>query len=355
MKKKKNYGLRVRALVVFATVLISGITAVMLFSPLFDVSEAYCEGNVRLSDEELIETSQIVHGKNILTQSLRKIRRNISSLPMVEEVSVKRVFPDKIKIIVKERVPAAYMEFGGAIAVADVDGRILEIISDERADVIRKTNTPVSAVQDNDLTEKNEDKSGDKNNGQENNTGEEAASNNKDGTVAEDDTTADKMEQFNPYNVPLIAGLELTKAETGRIAESNADEKLKTVLGLLNSLEKVGLLSGATYINVNDLSDVTLFIENRLEIQLGVLENIDYRCAFLSKVINEKLSETEHAIMDYRTDDIYVRQPDDGKARMEPKQSTVPETKKSDREDEGDEDDGDETNGTENASSEDDE
>lgn len=97
------------------------------------------------------------------------------------------------------------------------------------------------------------------------------------------------------------------------------------MLKTFRDLEKAGLLIRSTYLDVTNLNDVTLVIEKRLEIQLGTLDNMEYRSAFLAKVINEKISGTEHVIMDYRSEDIYVRQPEDGQARMIPKPSAAPE------------------------------
>lgn len=65
-------------------------------------------------------------------------------------------------------------------------------------------------------------------------------------------------------------------------------------------------------------------IEKRLEVQMGNTDNIEYRCAFLAKVVNEKISSTEYAVLDYKGDDIYVRQPDDGKERVVPKPTPTP-------------------------------
>ena len=139
------------------------------------------------------------------------------------------------------------------------------------------------------------------------------------------ETAANGEEKALPYEVPLVVGLELTKPEPGKSADSKERDKLGKVLETFRDLEKAGLLVRSTYLDVTSLNDVTLVVEKRLEIQLGTLDNMEYRSAFLAKVINEKISGTEHVIMDYRSEDIYVRQPEDGQARMIPKPSAVPE------------------------------
>lgn len=349
MDTNKKLRLKTRAIVVFFSVVIIGVVAVMLVSPFFNVNEVICEGNNRLTADAIIQSSGIVYGKNILMQGTGKARRSIANMPMIESVSVKRVLPDKIKITVNERTPAAYISTGGALAVTDTGGRILEIIADDRVEKITSANTPQK--KNTEENSENSDNNNSDNSGSNNNSGAEnpdsnnsenpennnensggqaeADNNNADNNAENTDNTV-STEENNSYGIPLVAGLELSKAEPGRQAESQTKEKLNTALNLFSNLDKTGLLSRATYIDITDLSDVTLIIENRLEIQLGNLNNIEYRCAFLSKVINEKISATEHVVMDYRTDDIYVRQPDDGKARMVPKATSTAKPDSSD-------------------------
>ena len=345
MNKDNKPRLRTRAIVVFLSVLIIGVAGCMLVSPFFNVDEVVCEGNNRLTADEIIQSSGIVYGKNILMQGTGRARRSISGIPMIESVSVKRILPNKIKITVNERVPAAYISSGGALAVVDTGGRVLEMISDDRVGKITMANTPKSKDESENTGKGNSDKV---NSDSETNKSDNAESGNaandsgenksndngeqSDSTDNSADSTAAEItaEEGNPYTVPLVSGLELSKAEPGRQAESQTGDKLSTALNLFGNLDKTGLLNRATYIDITDLSDVTLVIENRIEIQLGNLNNIEYRCAFLAKVINEKISPTEHVVMDYRTDDIYVRQPDDGKERMVPKPSATAKPQSSD-------------------------
>lgn len=122
-----------------------------------------------------------------------------------------------------------------------------------------------------------------------------------------------------PYEAPMVKGLTLHSPNIGKKVESKEPEKLEKTMELLRALEEAALLVRTTYVDVTDLSDVTLMVENRLEIDLGSLDNIAYRSQFLREVIEEKISATEHAVMDYRGEHLYVRAPEDGKERMIPK------------------------------------
>lgn len=82
-------------------------------------------------------------GKNILVQNLAEIKKRVADIPMVEEASVRRVFPNKIKIWIKERIPAAYIYTGNQCAVVDVNGKILDVLADRRVEQLVAGNTPV--------------------------------------------------------------------------------------------------------------------------------------------------------------------------------------------------------------------
>ena len=349
MDNRGKIKLRIRMILVFLVVVFLGVAIGMLFTPAFNVQEVWCEGNERIPQEDIIETAQIVIGKNILLQSVSNIRKRIEKIPMVETVSVKRVIPDKFRIIIKERVPAAYMYFGDGLAVIDTEGRVLDILSDERVDEIVDLYTPESVKQE----ENSEETEASQKENTENTDGENSEEN-KDEQTSSEEATEDEADNGNQrvddrdgqensgenseeqssdiqeaadsslYAAPLVVGVDLDKPEAGKTAGSKEKEKFSIALDLFYNLGKAGLLSRATYIDLSDISDIMLVIENRLEIQIGSPDNLEYRCVFLAKVINEKISSTEHVLMDYRTDDIYVRQPDYGQARMQPTAAPKP-------------------------------
>ena len=113
-----------------------------------------------------------------------------------------------------------------------------------------------------------------------------------------------------------MSGFELNNVKEGKKAESGDSDKFNKMYELCRALKGAELLNRTTYINVENLDDITVVIENRLEVQLAKAENINYRCRFLAEVINTKLSATESVILDYRGDDIYAINRDDGGERV---------------------------------------
>ena len=316
-RNKRRMNPKLKMVLTFLVVLCLGTSIGLMFTPIFHVQEVICEGNSRIPGEEIADAAQEINGKNIFLVRLSDIRRNVEEISMVEEASVRRVFPNKLKITVQECIPAGYIYTENQCVLLDLEGKVLDIIADERVSKMVESFTPKETpIQ-------TEDKADTK----KTNAGEESkteASYDAKEEKSSDEKTQEEVADVRTYTVPLVMGLELHKAEIGKRADCKEKEKYNQAFALFRQLETNGLLVRATYLDLQDLNDVTLVIENRLEVQLGSLENIEYRSAFLAKVINERISATEYAIMDYRTDDIYVRQPEDGKARMKATPTPAP-------------------------------
>lgn len=67
-------------------------------------------GNARLSRAMVLEYAGIREGDNSLALSIGRIERNLRDTPWVEEVSVKRLLPDRFVIRLKERMPSFWVQ-----------------------------------------------------------------------------------------------------------------------------------------------------------------------------------------------------------------------------------------------------
>ncbi len=326
-ERRKRMPVYIRITIIFLVVAMVGILSAMLFAPVFRVEEVLCDGLQRISQEEIVAAAEVPTGQSILLQRLSGIKDKVLQMPMVEEAKVRRVFPNKIKITIQERVPAAYIYDGEkSCAVVDMDGEILEIIEGNQVAKMKAYYTPVVVEKE---TEKEDKKTEKKNKaeeeGAEPKTEDGEASNEEAMETIEAEQPVKMQEPKRAYPVPFVVGLKLEKPEAGKKMDSKERDKLTKVKETFHALEKTGLLVRTTYMDVTDMSDLILMVENRLEIYMGEFRNMEYRCKFLDTVIREKISSTEHVIMDYRGNDIYVRLPEDGKERMIPKPKEEPE------------------------------
>ncbi|NLX64007.1 MAG: FtsQ-type POTRA domain-containing protein [Clostridiaceae bacterium] len=135
MKKKERAKTKLK---IFISVLVLALgLVILLFAPFFNIKSIEVEGNSRYTAQEIIETSGIMIGENgfrklrldpeaILELRLLDNEERIMQLPYVKTCTVKIVFPDKIKIHITEREPAAYIVHFDNYLTVDSQGYVLE-------------------------------------------------------------------------------------------------------------------------------------------------------------------------------------------------------------------------------------
>lgn len=294
-KKADNKSLSSLRIGILITVLaLIVVAAGVLMVPSLNITEVYCEGCVNTAPGDIITAAQIKTGENIFLANIGKAGRTIKENPLIEEVKIRRVFPNRICISVTERIPAAYVKQGAECVAIDKGGVVLEVISDERAGIIVGQKTPVKPD------------AGDVESAEQEEQAEQVEQEVAEAEVPEEEATE---EEKNILSIPLIEGVELERAKVDAKAKAKAnnEEGLEGVVEICNALYDAGLLNRTTYIDVTNTFEIKIVIENRLEVQIGSRKNINYRAKFLAEVINTKISASENAILDYHGDDIFVR------------------------------------------------
>lgn len=345
-RKKKNGGLSVRMAAVILLLAAGVVFGAMLMIPAFSITEVYCEGLNNLSGEDIVTTANIKNGTNILLANIGGARRSIKKNAMVKDVKLRRVFPNKICITVEERTPAAYVLSGSQCVLVDCDGVVIENVQGDKSAQIVQKNTPNFEAQTDSTQEDNKDGSKNQSSSESKNSSGGSADNENDSSS--DDSASDKTDKKSSdnsndtennqnnqagdgsgssenggdnsvYSVPLTVGIELSSAEEGKTVASDDSAKLDKLFEICNALNDAGLLNRSTYIDLTDMTNVNAVIENRLDIRLGIPDNMAYRAKFLAETINTKISSTEVLILDYTGNDIYARPHEDGKDRVDKK------------------------------------
>ena len=93
----------------------------------FDVSKKNItiEGTNRITNKEVLKYLDFKEG-NILLINKAKLLKNVTKLPLVKEADVKKVFPDKIKIVIEERKPFAIISSNNVFYLVDNENVVLE-------------------------------------------------------------------------------------------------------------------------------------------------------------------------------------------------------------------------------------
>ena len=304
----------------------AAVIVVLFCAPVFNIQEVFCAGNEKISSEELIGTANVQMGRNIFQTNISEIKKRIAELPYVEESNVRRIFPNKIKIWVRENRPAAYLYSGDKLAVVDLSAKVLEVIdspdqisqiagdvsNQEESRDPQASASPAPSGSPGPSASPSPSPSPDAEEGDEGGEeGEGSEATPEPSVTPEPDApeeTPVPVDQF--HQIPVLYGLELKHPVVGHKAASEDQTKFDMVISALNNLKEAGLLERTTKIDVTDLSDVNIVFENRLELLMGTLDNFKYKITFTATVINDKLSPYEHAIMDYRGKKLYVRSPE---------------------------------------------
>lgn len=112
--------------------LLAGIAAASLWlygkavtSDFFTTRHIDVAGNSRLSREMVLQYGGLSEGDNSLAVSIGDVERNLRNTPWVEEVSVKRLLPDRFVIKLKERMPSFWVRKDGTLFYANEKGEII--------------------------------------------------------------------------------------------------------------------------------------------------------------------------------------------------------------------------------------
>jgi cell division protein FtsQ len=83
-------------------------------------------GNHNVSRASVLEVFKGDRGRSVLRIPLSERRREIESIPWVEQAVVRRALPNTLQVEIVERIPIAFLRDGGDMALVDVHGVMLD-------------------------------------------------------------------------------------------------------------------------------------------------------------------------------------------------------------------------------------
>lgn len=127
IKKKKAILKIVKVLTLI--IVIIGVSIYVALSPLFNIKEINVTGNSKLSKEEIISLSELKTDENTFKVSKKNIKNKVKANAYIENVKIRRKLPDKVEIIVVERVATYMIPFANSYTYINNQGYMLEITS----------------------------------------------------------------------------------------------------------------------------------------------------------------------------------------------------------------------------------
>ncbi len=148
LKKTRRAQRIKRKLIIFSAFAIAlGVTVIIFKAPFFNIKEVVCVGQERLSEDEILKYAKVVKGENVFITSLKDVKTRLSKIPYVKESNARRIFPDKIKLWVRECQPAFVIKNEDKFIVCDTDTKVLEIVP-ENAENLCEITFPKSFSQE---------------------------------------------------------------------------------------------------------------------------------------------------------------------------------------------------------------
>ncbi|MGB9711550.1 MAG: cell division protein FtsQ/DivIB [Dissulfurimicrobium sp.] len=124
---KTNFLLLKRSFFIFLILAVGyGSWHWMCHSRYFCLNKILVEGGPHMSHEDLLRLTGLTSRTNILAVNLDSIKSAIERYPWVKKAEVRRRLPDRLIIMIKERVPVAAMESGGKMYLVDGTGAVFK-------------------------------------------------------------------------------------------------------------------------------------------------------------------------------------------------------------------------------------
>lgn len=98
----------------------------------FGIESIAVAGNTELQREEVIALSGINLQASLPFLDPKAVQARLMQVPLIAEASVGKLYPDRLKIDIKERVPFAIWQQDGHVQVIAADGTPIENLNDAR-------------------------------------------------------------------------------------------------------------------------------------------------------------------------------------------------------------------------------
>lgn len=251
---KKRAGLKI----IFALVILIGVlAAVMMFSPLFLLSDIQVNAIESYTADEIIQVSGLAKGENAIryiggsiqhTLNLRmgKVEQRVQNLPRIKSAEVRYQFPGTVSITITERNAIAWIRHMGNYLLVDEQGYVMEVSS---------------AL--NDL-------------------------------------------------YPEIRGVQLDKYTLGKKIGTEESEKLKWLMVLLRSLELVDddpyhkLGEVLDWVDFLQEQELFMSLDERITAKVKVDDELTYRLSYLKELYYNYIKPEEKGMIDF-FDEKYAR------------------------------------------------
>jgi cell division protein FtsQ len=133
--RRAQLAARSLAMVLVAGLAVWRVVTLVTESPTFDVAHIALHGTDRLSRGEAMALIGELRGRNILSIRLADWRERLMTSPWVEDAVVRRVLPNTLDVVVRERTPMGIARIGRDLYLIDQHGTVIDEFGPSYADL----------------------------------------------------------------------------------------------------------------------------------------------------------------------------------------------------------------------------
>ena len=233
-RRRRKRNLSLYYLLIF--ILVTAVGIILSLTVLFKIEKINVEGKTQYDTNSIIQSSKIKIGDNLLRINKDKIRQNIvNDLIYIDNVTVKRSFPNTVDIIVEPSVPYANVAYDKGFLLISKTGKILSSSEQPQEGIV------------------------------------------------------------------VFKGFKPKKLDRGSIIMSDDKEQDKLLTSLCEEVYKFGI----TQINSIDITDkynITMLYDNRITIEIGSQNDLEYKIKYANELINKNISPKKEGTIFMRGD-----------------------------------------------------
>ena len=202
MQKRKISGFGIFLL----ALLCANILLIAVKRTAFRLETVYIDGLTEQSAEHVAEKAGLFRGQNLLALQEKTVAAVFENDPRLEFTAMRKVYPDTLELVIRERKPAAALRWLGVNYILDKQGVVLS---------------------------------------------EESAFSNA-GSI-----------------LPLVTGLRITTLNIGNQLRLRTDEQMEAYQAVMNELEIQNCASLVASLNFNDVENLYLVTDSGISVRLG--------------------------------------------------------------------------------------
>lgn len=98
----------------------------------FGIQQIAVDGATELARAEVIALSGLDPRASLPFLDPKDLQENLARVPLIAEASITKLYPDRLRIDIRERIPGAIWQLDGEVKIVAVDGTAIEPFNDAR-------------------------------------------------------------------------------------------------------------------------------------------------------------------------------------------------------------------------------